>query len=583
MAIDPVTLAVLKGALDQACTEMESSFVRAAFSPVIAEGQDMACGIYEADTGEVIAQGEGGLPIFIVTMQDVVQNVLSVFPEPRPGDVYLTNDPYRGGTHLMDVKLVRPYFYDGQLVCHLAATGHWTDVGGTVPGGYAPQATEIYQEGLRMPPLRLCSAGRIDENVLSLILANVRVPRQQRGDLEAQLGALEVGARRLTGLLDRHGVDRFRAFVGEMRAYAERKIRAYLAEIPAGRYSFEDYMDNDGHENLPLRIALDLTVDGGELTFDFARSSPPCRGPLNCSRSATTSACLVAMRHLFPDVPINAGSLRPFHFHIPESTFLNAQLPRPVAGAAAEVTQRVIDVVFGALAQALPDRVGAGNVGTAANLSLAGQTAAPERWVMYMWSGGGYGGSARGDGLTNGTAPGGGAHTWTGPAEVYEQRAPILFLRWELREESAGAGRWRGGFGVTRELMLRAGTASASFIGDRGRCRPFGLYGGQAGAPTEFVVVHDGQEYRPPMLTKVQAHPLVAGDRIRISTPGGGGYGDPLARPPESVAADVRAGYFSPARAAADYGVVVTAAGGLDWAATAELRATRQAAAEPRS
>ncbi len=581
--MDPVTLAVLKGALDQVCAEMESSFVRAAFSPVIAEGQDMACGIYAPATGEVVAQGEGGLPIFVVTMQDVVQNVLSVFPSPRPGDVYLTNDPYRGGTHLMDVKMVRPYFYADQLVCYLANTGHWTDVGGAVPGGYAPQATEVYQEGLRMPPVRICRDGELDDDLLSMILANVRVPHQQLGDLKAQLGALAVGARRLTRVLDKHGLDQFAALVAELRAYAERKIRVYLAEIPDGRYAFEDCMDNDGHENRPLRIALDLTVERGELTFDFSRSSPPCRGPLNCSHSATASACLVAMKHLYPDVPINSGFLRPFHFNIPETTFLNAQLPRPVAGAAAEVTQRVIDVVFGALSQALPERVGAGNVGTAANLALAGQAPDRGRFVVYMWSGGGYGGSAQGDGLTNGSAPGGGAHTWTGPAEVYEQRAPVLFLRQELREGSAGAGRWRGGFGVTRELLLRDGTGSVSFIGDRGCCRPFGILGGLAAAPTEFVVLHDGQEYRPPMVTKVQAHPLVAGDRIRISTPGGGGYGDPLARAPDLVAADVRAGYYSPARAAADYGVVVTATGELDLPATAELRATRRSEAAPRS
>jgi len=574
--MDPVTLAVLKGALEQTCAEMESTFVRAAFSPVIAEGQDMACGIYDPRTGEVVAQGEDGLPIFVVTMQDVVQHVLSVFPDPRPGEVYATNDPYNGGTHLMDVKMVRPFFYQDRLVCHLGATGHWTDIGGSVPGGYASRATEVYQEGLWIPPLRICRDGRLNDDVLSLILKNVRVPRQQLGDIKAQIGALDVGARGLTRMLDKCGVGPFRELTAELSAYAERKIRAYLADVPAGSYSFEDYMDNDGHDDRPLRIALDLTIGEGELTFDFSRSSPPCRGPMNCSRSATTSACLVAMKHLYPDVPINSGFMRPFHFTIPETTFLNAQPPRPVSGAAAEVTQRVIDVVFGALAQANPARVGAGNFGTAANMALAGQDPERGRFVVYMWSGGGYGGSARGDGLTNGSASGGGARTFTGPAEVYEQRAPVLFLRQELREGSAGAGTWRGGFGVTREFVLRRGEGIVSFIGDRGRCTPFGILGGLNAAPTEFVVCRDGQEFRPEMTTKVQAHPLVAGDVVRISTPGGGGYGDPLDRPPDRVAQDVKAGYYSAESAARDYAVVVSDDGRLDLIGTEELRRERR-------
>jgi N-methylhydantoinase B len=579
--MDPVTLAVLKGALDQACAEMETTFVRAAFSPVIAEGQDMACGMYEPESGDVIAQGVAGLPSFTVIMQDAVKNVLSVFPEPRPGEVYLTNDPYNGGSHLMDVKMVRPYFHRGELVCLLGSTGHWTDIGGSVPGGYATQAHEVYQEGLWIPPVRVCRDGDLNLDVLSLILQNVRTSKQQLGDIKAQLGALDVGARRLDRVLDRYGVDQFRELIDELRAYAERKIRAYLAELPEGKYSFEDCMDNDGQVDQPIRIALDLTVERGEMHFDFSRSSPPCRGPINCSRSVTTSACLVALRHLYPDVPINSGLMRPFRFTIPQTVFLNAQAPRPVSGAAAEVSQRIHDVVFGALSAAIPHRVGAGNFGTAANMAVAGHTPEGRRFVIYMWSGGGYGGSARGDGLTNASATGGGARTQTGPAEVYEQRAPVLFLRQELRESSAGAGKWRGGFGVTREYVLRQGQAIVSFMADRGRCAPFGILGGMGAQPTEIVITHDGQEFRPPMTSKLQAHPLVPGDLVRISTPGGGGYGNPFERDPGLVAEDVRCGYYTREVAEREYGVVLTPDCGLDMAATDHVRASHKTRAQP--
>ena len=289
------------------------------------------------------------MPLFIGVMQATVKSVIDRRGELKPGDVVIINDPYLGGTHLMDVRLVAPFFHDGRIWAWLANSAHWADIGGSVAGGFSSDTTEVHQEGLRLPPIRICREGEIDSDLLDLILANCRVPEERIGDLKAQLGALKVGERRLRGLIDRYGAATLEAVIAEVRQRAETQMRAHIDDIPDGVYSFESPMDSDGIVDEPLWVRLDLTVKGSDLHFDYSRSSPACRGPLNTPFATTISASLIGVRHVFPDVPMNAGCFAPLHIAPPHGTFLYAEYPRPVAGAAAECSQRVVETVLGAL------------------------------------------------------------------------------------------------------------------------------------------------------------------------------------------------------------------------------------------
>lgn len=547
--MDPTTLAVIEGGLEQVADEMDEAFMQAAFSPVIAEGRDRASGVY-SPSGEVVVQGEDGLPIFISVMQFTVQHVQRVIDEIKPGDILLTNDPYAAGTHLMDVRAVSPVFDDGKLVAFVANTGHWPDVGGNVAGGYSAHAREVYAEGLQIPPIRLVRQGETDEDLLRLILQNIRTSEQRLGDIEAQLGAIELGVKRLTALYRSWGADAMAEATAELRVRSEELMRDCIRSIPDGEYRFEDYLDSDGVSEQPLRIELRLVVSGDEMTFDFTGSSPPCIGPMNCVLPTTISSCWIALKHIFPIVPVNAGSFEPCHFIVPETTFLCAKPPRPVSGCAAEVSQRVIDVVFGALGQALPDRVPAGAFSTVNNLALGGFDEGLE-YVVYMYGGGGYGGHSGGDGLTYGPST---VSNAPHPAiEIYEQRAPVLFHRFELREDSAGAGMRRGGFGAIREFELLNSAARVSFLGERGKFAPFGLRGGLSGTKTRIEFTIDGETVIPEHVTKAENVEIRAGDRVRVETPGGGGWGDPRLRPVAAVDRDLGRGYISHAFAERHY------------------------------
>jgi N-methylhydantoinase B len=576
-ALDPVTLTVLQSGLQQVCNEMDLAFVRSAFSPVIAEALDRSDGIYHRDTGELIAQGDLGLPVFVGTMQYSTQAVIERARDLAPGDIYIVNDPYLGGTHLMDVKFVKPFFYRDRLWCWLANTGHWPDTGGMVPGGFSANATEVEQEGLRLPPVKLFKRGVLDEEILSIILSNIRLADQRIGDIQAQAAALAVGEKRLTDLLDRYGADTVDAAIVELKARAARQMRAKIATIPDGVYHGEAWVDSDGVDPDPLRIAMAVTKSGETLSFDMTGSSPPCRGPMNSVIATTRSSIYLAVKHIFPEVPINAGTFEPLHIVDPEGTFLYAKYPRPVSGCAAEVSQRIAEAVFDALVTALPDRLFAAPAGTSGNFALGGFD--PERgrpYVMYVISGGGYGGSPSGDGISNGCSTIGISKTT--PIEVMEQRYPVLFDRFELHEGSGGAGEHRGGFGVTYGVTLRRGTARASMVMDHGRFGPQGALGGEDGGLNRVRVMLNGAEYTPQHLSKDQDIAMATGDTVTVSTPGGGGYGDAGRRDPALVARDVARGYYTVAEAASRFGVVVTPDGTVDPTATASARAGRATA-----
>jgi len=577
-AIDPVTLAVIQNGLQQVCNEMDLAFCRAAFSPVISETMDRSDGIYHRDSGELVAQGELGLPVFVGTMQFSTQAVIERVRADRvaleEGDVFIVNDPYLGGTHLMDVKFVKPFFYRGALWCWLANTGHWPDVGGIVPGGFSANATEVEQEGLRLPPVKLYKRGELDREILSIVLSNIRIADQRIGDIKAQAAALAIGERRLTALLDRYGADTVDRAIGELKARAAQQMRAKIAAIPDGTYEGEAFVDSDGVVDAPLRIAMKVTKRGERLVFDMAGSSPPCRGPMNSVLATTKSSIYLAIKHVFPEVPINAGTFEPLEIAEPDGTFLYAKYPRPVSGCAAEVSQRIAEAVFAALVKAIPDHLFAAPAGTSGNLSVGGHDPVRGRsYVMYVISGGGYGGSAHGDGISNGCSTIGISKTT--PIEVMEQYYPVLFEEYSLHEGSGGPGEQRGGFGVNYRFRLRRGEARASMVMDHGRYGPQGVRGGRDGGVNRVRIVRRGAEYTPPHLSKDQDIQLAEGDLIEVSTPGGGGFGDPLARPPELVARDVARGYYTRAQALNWFGVALSEDGSVDGQGTARLRAGR--------
>ena len=573
--LDPVTLAVIQSGLQQVCNEMDLAFVRSAFSPVISEALDRSDGIYHPETGDLISQGELGLPVFVGTMQFGTKCVIERAKDVKPGDVYIVNDPYLGGTHLMDVRFVKPFFYKGELFAWLANTGHWPDTGGSVPGGFSASATEVEQEGLRLPPVKLYKEGVMDEEILSIVLSNIRIADQRIGDIKAQAAALSVGEKRFEELLERYGAETVRDAISELRGRAAQQMRACIGDIPDGEYHGVAYVDSDGVVNEPLKIDMKIRCEGTELYFDMSGSSPPCLGPMNSVIATTKSSIYLAIKHIFPDVPINAGTFDPLHIDDPEGTFLYAEYPRPVSGCAAEVSQRIAEAVFAALVDAIPDKLFAAPAGTSGNFCIGGTD--PERgrsYIMYVISGGGYGGSSFGDGISNGCSTIGISKTT--PIEVMEQYYPVLFEEFSLHEGSGGAGKTRGGFGVNYKVRLRRGDARASMVMDHGRTGPQGALGGADGGVNRVVVDRDGEIYTPPHLSKDQDIKIKPGDTIRVSTPGGGGFGNPYDRDPALVDRDVKRGYYTEDQARELFGVVLAPDGGVDVTATQELRATLQ-------
>ncbi|KRC12329.1 hydantoin utilization protein B [Hydrogenophaga sp. Root209] len=545
--MDPVTLAVLRGRLEQIADEMDATLYRSAFNPIIAEAHDACHGLYDATTGDTLIQGKSGLPVFVGAMAFAVRAAMRVAAERggmQPGDVWLFNDPYEGGTHANDFKLVRPCFRDGQLFCFLASAAHWHDVGGAVPGNYNPAATECWQEAVQIPPVRILRAGVLDDDVLAILRANTRLPDSLWGDLNGQLAALELGARRLDGLLDEYTETKVAQALVELRSRAVRLMRSHIASLPDGRYSFEDVLDNDGVKDELLTIALDMTVAGDRLTLDFSRTSSQCAGPVNISRATAVAACYVALKHIFPDVPANAGVLDAVDFVMPDGLVISAARPRPVGGYT-ETILRMIDVIFSATALADPQRAVAHAYGTINALSIAGHRTDDkrkgQRWVMFSFFGGGHGGHSDGDGLSHGNAP---ISTATiPPLEILEAAYPVRFTQWALRPGSGGDGQHRGGLGAIYEIELLEDSAEAFIFGERGKSAPKGIHGGQPAMPNVFEYRQNGEWKTPPMVSKMLGIQLKKGDRVRLQTPGGGGWGTPANRSIEDRQRDAALGY----------------------------------------
>lgn len=570
-ALDPVTLAILNGRLEQIADEMDATLYRSAFNPIIAEARDACHGLYHAETGATLVQGTRGLPIFVGAMAFAVKAVIdkvAVDGDLNPGDTYLFNDPYAGGTHLNDFRLVRPVFRGGTLYCWIASVGHWLDIGGNVPGGFNAKATESFQEGVRIPPVKLVSKGVMNRDLLDILAANSRVPTSNYGDLNGQLNALDLGERRLSELLDAYGDTTVAQAFDLFSARADAMMRDAIRALPDGTYSFEDYLDNDGITPERLTIALDLTIRGDEMVLDFSRSSAPCAGPLNIAYSTAAACCYVALKHVFTAVPANAGCLRPITFVIPETTLLGVRPPKPVGGYT-ETILRVIGVVFGALAKADPSRATAAPFGTINALSIAGYRPDGSRYVMFSFFGGGLGGNPESDGLNHANNPI--SMATIPPAEILEASYPVVFTQWALRPDSAGAGYHRGGVGSVYEVQTLT-DADVFLLGERGVYAPPGVAGGLEGGLNRFTWQSDEGERTPPLASKVTDVRVRAGQKVRIESPGGGGYGNPWTRPPERVARDVRLGFVSRENARTLYGVEVTKDGEVDAKATDRLR-----------
>jgi len=572
-ALDPVTLAVLKGRLEQIADEMDATLFRSAFNPIIAEAHDASHGLYHAETGETLVQGKSGLPIFVGAMSFAVKAVIDKFGATggiNEGDVFIFNDPYEGGTHLSDFKLVQPFYRDGKLFCFLASVGHWHDVGGNVPGNYNPVATESFQEGMMIPPVKLFSKGELRQDVIDIMQANSRLPGSLYGDLNGQINALRLGNDRLGALLGEYGADTVAGAMTELRDRAGQLMRSLIADMPDGRYSADDFLDNDGIVDEPLRIALDIVIEGETMILDFSRTSPACAGPVNISRSTAIASCYVALKHVFKDVPANAGVLEPITFVIPDDSLLSVKAPKPVGGYT-ETILRIIDTVFVALSDAAPEMVNGCAYGTINALSLAGHRKNGQRWVMFSFFGGGHGGNPEGDGLNHGNAP---ISTATiPPMEILEAAYPVRFTQWALRPDSGGAGRHRGGLGAIYEIELLEEKADVFLFGERGRFAPHGVVGGGDAALNKFTYEQVDGAHTPPMASKMVGIKLAQGQKVRLETPGGGGYGDVLERAPDAVAEDVRLGYVSADAAAKTYRTIIAADGSVDTAATEVLRA----------
>jgi N-methylhydantoinase B len=588
MNIDPVTLAVVRGSLEQIADEMDLHLIHAAISPIISETNDCAHGIFDPHTGETIAQGRYGLPVFLANMQFTTQNIVKIANAQggfKPGDLWILNDPYIGGTHLQDTQLVAPYFVGENLFALFASTGHLMDVGGSVPGGWVPKAQSIHQEGTVIPPLKLYDGGRLNEALVAMFRANSRLPNEIAGDLSAMTNVFAVGKRGLDQLVARYGVERLQGCIDEMIRRSEQQMRSFIAEIPDGTYRFEDYIDNDGIVDEPRKVALALTVEGSDLHFDFTGTAPTSRGPVNLSRNTTMSSCYVAVKHIFPEVPVNGGAFRPASFTIPDGTLLSAEYPSAVGGYL-EPLGRVIDVVFGALAQALPDRVPAAPFGTIGVCTVGGRHPDKGNFFVGVFPyPGGYGATKTTDGLVNGTPPQSMANFMS--LEMCEHRFPLRFDFFRMREDSGGAGWHRGGCGTEYQFTAWSDCVT-TVLGDRADYAPFGVAGGKP-ALANRVEFRSGEKiWVPEMRSKYENATLHAGDGVHACSPGGGGLGDPLERDVAAVEHDLNLGYVSRATAEREYGAVIADAQPLgdrvvyrvDASATAAERARRAGSAK---
>lgn len=567
---DPVLLEIMRNRFTGIAEEMIQVLIRTAYSTNIKDRRDCSTAL-ATPGGEIVAQTEIGTPLHMGNMPGAIGTVLAKYPltELRPGDRVITNLPYpEGPGHLPDVTMVSAVWHNDRPVALAASTAHHVDMGGYAPGSMPFGVYEIYQEGLQIPPLKIVREGRINRDLLELIQQNVRTTDETLGDLMAQVAAAHVADRRMGEMITKYGLDAVQAYGRHLLDYAERRMRAALAQLPEGVYRFEDYLEGDGFDTKPIKIAATLTVRGGEAGVDFTGTDPQVRGPMNARMSAAKSAVYYTFKAVLdPELPTSSGSYRPIKVVVPEGSLLQARFPAAVGNANILTDPRIVDVLLGALAQAVPEKVCAACSGEMNLVNLGGMwrgagtqprpktdrsDAPPTLYFNYVETYGGGQGAMRGlDGMD-------GVHTHltntrNAPVEAIETFYPLRVERYGLVPDSEGPGRWRGGCGMVRELTLLADTTTFSLSADRRELRPWGLDGGGAAGGSDCRLIHpDGSEEQlPSKVTTV----LKRGDRLRITTPGGGGWGEPRQRDADAVKHDVAEGLIAPERAREVYGL----------------------------
>jgi N-methylhydantoinase B len=519
--VDPTRLEIFKNVFHSVAEEMGAALRRSAFSPNIKERRDYSCAVYDAD-GQVLAMGDH-MPVHLGSMPASVVAARAAC-ELEAGDIALLNDPFAGGTHLPDITMVAPIFLRGhhKASFYVANRAHHADVGGALAGSMGP-AREIFQEGLRIPPVKLFRRGRLDRDLMAMLLANVRTPAEREGDLSAQIAACRTGERRLTEIVAKYGDEEVGKYAGHLLAYSEKIMRAALREIKSGTYVAEDFMDDDGVSDKPLRVRVKIRIAGDRAEVDYAGSSAQCAGNVNAVEAIAISAVYYVFRCLLSEeVPATSGLLAPIRVSAPSGTIVNALPPAAVAGGNVEMSQRMVDTLLRAMAKAAPDRIPAASQGTMNNLTLGGidrrhRPALP--FAYYETSAGGMG--AR-PGLDGASA----IHThmtnsWNTPIEVFEQVYPVRMRRYAVRRGSGGSGRNRGGDGIIREVELLE-PMEVGFLGDRRKRGPYGLFGGKPGQPGRNTTIVCGRAQAKVGKCSFFAD---AGTVIRIETPGGGGWG----------------------------------------------------------
>lgn len=572
--VDPITTEVVGKAFQSIAEEMGAALIHSAYSTNIKERRDCSCAVFAPD-GSLIVMAEH-IPIHLGSMQGLMNEVSQNLErwDLKPGDVIIANDPYRGGgSHLPDITLVQPVFFKRKLVSFVANIAHWSDVGGIAPGvGTAGSLTEIFQEGLRIPPVRIISQGQVRPDVLELLLRNMRNHEERLGDFRAQTASLQLGVRRTNELFDRYGVDLVGICVSEIFDYSERRLRSALLEIPEGRFSFSDAMDDDGVSENPLPIHVAVTITHGKeprISFDFTGTSSQAEGGINMVWSALLATVYYAVKAVVcPDVSPNAGFQRSINVQAEKSSLVNALEPAPVGGRT-DTCQRVVDVILGALSEVVPERVIAASNGATTALIFGGTAQLAGRDFVYVEAqGGGMGARMSKDGMdgvqvhiTN---------TSNLPIEAMEMEYPLRVLRYCLVPDSGGPGKFRGGLSIRKDIHALSDVLFSAHS-DRHRLSPWGLKGGYPGAKGYFRL-NPGKPTQKRILSKVSGVLIRKGEVLSVQTAGGGGYGSPLERDAELVARDCAQGYISPEAARETFGVVLSQEGEVDKEKTSVLR-----------
>ena len=560
---DPVTLTVIDNKLVNICKEMGTAMMTTAFSPIFSESGDLSCAIFNKH-GMMIGQAEfcpAQLGAIIFTMEWAIKELgIETFEQ---GDIVIHNDPFRGGCHIPEHSIIKPVFYDNKLFGFVANIAHIAEVGGSAPGGFVGDATEVFQEGLRLPPIKIVKNGKDVDDVWKIILSNHRTPKATWADFKAMIGSLHLAERRLIEMLDEYGVDVTEQALNDLEILSEKRMRAEILEIPDGEYSYEDFMEDDGISDKSYKIKALVIVKGDELLVDYTGTDLQAKGPINATYGVTASATYNAVFNITdPNIPRNLGCYRPISIIAPPGTLVNVSYPGSSVGGNTETHPRIVEILFGALSKAVPSKIAASDGGTCANFVFGGiHPENGETFVQYHFEGVGWGGRYQLDGNDALIIPNGGTTSKNTPIEIFDVRYPLRTDSYSLVKDSGGPGKFRGGLGTSREWTVTADEITVSALFDRAKLKPFGLFGGQGGGLSGLYIKISGkgdwltfsEVFKTISPSKFSNIRVKKGDKIRLVTSGGGGYGSPLERDPSKIIEDVSEGYVSLQAAKNDY------------------------------